>query len=151
MTTSKRYYQDFAVGDAAESSVARTVSESDVYSMAGLTGSYNPLHTDKEYMKETEFERPIVQNTLLITLMEGLSKRIPEWDPDIVAAYGREGYRFVNPVFVDDTVHLEAEVVDKREKEGGRGIVSFKHDLYNQDDSLVATGEYLLLLEATPE
>lgn len=147
----KRYFQDFAVGDTGRSSVARTVSESEVYTMAGLTGSYNPLHTDKEHMKGTEFDRPLVQNTLTITLMEGLSKRIPGWDPEMVAAYGREGYRFVAPVFVDDTLHLEAEVVDRQPKDDGRGVVTFRHDLYNQDDGLVTTGEYLLLLESSPE
>ena len=141
----KTHFEDFAIGDSGESAVARTVSESDVYEIAGLSGSYNQLHTDAEYMKDTDYGRRLVQNTLLIVLMEGLYKRIPGWDPEVVAAYGRDGLRFINPVFIGDTLDLEMEVVEKEPKEAG-GVVTFEQRLYNQDDELVAVGEYLLLL-----
>lgn len=142
----KQYFEDFEIGDTVESNVARTISESDLYTIAGLSGSYGELHTNKEYMKETEFGRPLVQNTLLIVIMEGLFKRVP-WEPAIIAAYGRDDLRFVNPVFVDDTVNLEMEVVDKQRRDQG-GVITIQQRLFNQEDELVVKGNYLLLVES---
>jgi acyl dehydratase len=140
------YYEDVTVGETAESPCGRTISEVDLYTQAGLSGSYNPLHTDAEYMKGTEYGRPIVQNTLLIAITEGLHRRLG-WDFVTVAAYGRENMRFTAPVFVDDTVHLTAEISDKREKRDDAGVVTITHELYNQDDDLVLVGDYLVLVE----
>lgn len=142
------YFEDVPIGETAEPPMARTISESDVYLQAGLSGSYNPLHTDKEYMKTTEYERPLVQNTLLVTVMEGLTRRLP-WEFATVAAYGRDNVRFTHPVFVDDTVHLTTELTEKRAKNDQHGIVTMNQELYNQDDSLVVVGDYLLLLHRT--
>lgn len=142
----KQYFEDFEVGETVESKVARTISESDLYTIAGLSGSYGELHTNKEYMKETEFGRPLVQNTLLIVIMEGLFKRVP-WEPATIAAYGRDDLRFIGPVFVDDTIHLEMEIVDKQRRDQG-GVITMEQRLFNQDDELVVKGNYLLLVES---
>jgi acyl dehydratase len=143
----KRYYEEFKVGDAAETPMARTISEADVYTQAGLAGSYNPIHTDREHMADTDYGGRIVQNTLLMTIASGLRRRLPSWDPEIIAAYGRENVRFTNPVFIDDTVRLESEVLDKRERDEETGIVTFEENLYKQTDELAFTGETLVLLE----
>lgn len=140
-----QYYEDLSVGDATEPPMARTISESDVYTQAGLSGSYNPIHTDKEYMAESAFGGRLVQNTLLLSIMEGLMRRIP-WDLEIVAAYGRDDVRFTSPVYIDDTVRLEVEVVDKRPRNDRDGIVTLNQKLYDQRDELVLIGKYLLLL-----
>lgn len=144
----KRYYEDFESGDEAESPMGRTISEADVYTQAGLAGSYNPIHTDSEYMAETEYGRRLVQNTLLITVASGLNRRLP-WDPELIAVYGREDIRYPGPVYIGDTVRLESEVVDHRVRDDDTGIVSFEESLRNQDDELVFTGTTLRLLERT--
>lgn len=144
-TMPKRYFEEFEVGDTTESPVARTISESDVYDVAGLSGSYGELHTNKEYMKDTQFGRPLVQNTLLIVIMEGLFKRVP-WDPATIAAYGRDNLRFIEPVFIDDTVDLELEIVEKDRRDSG-GVVTMEQRLFKQTGDLVVKGEYLLLVD----
>ncbi len=143
------YFEEFEVGDSTESKVARTISESDVYEVAGLSGSYGELHTNKEYMKKTEFGQPLVQNTLLIVIMEGLFKRV-KWEPAIIAAYGRDNLRFINPVFIDDTVNLEMEIVDKERRDSG-GVITMEQRLFKQNDDLAVKGEYLLLVESQSE
>lgn len=143
---SKKHFEDYQISDTTESPVARTISESDVYAVAGLSGSYGELHTNKEYMKDTQFGRPLVQNTLLIVIMEGLFKRVP-WQPATIAAYGRDNLRFINPVFIDDTVKLEIEIVDKEAKDQG-GVITMEQRLYNQNGDLTVKGEYLLLVES---
>ena len=141
----KRYYEDFETGDTAETPMGRTISESDVYAQAGLAGSYNPIHTDREYMADTDYGARIVQNTLLMTIASGLRRRLP-WEPAIVAAYGRDNVRFTNPVFIDDTVRLESEILDKRVRDEESGIVTIDEKLYKQTGELVYTGETLILL-----
>lgn len=142
----KRYYEDFEIGDSATSPMGRTISEADVYTQAGLAGSYNPLHTDSEYMADTEYGRRLVQNTLLLTVASGLNRRLP-WDRELVAVYGREDIRYVEPVFIGDTVYLESEVVDKREHDERGGIITFEERVYKADGTLAVSGKTLRLLE----
>lgn len=144
------YFEDFDIGATASSPMARTISETDVYTQAGLAGSYNPLHTDKEYMAESRFGRRLVQNTLLISIMSGLFRRLP-WTPATVAAYGRENMRFIEPVFIDDTIRLDCEVIETRERDDETGVVTFHQELTNQRDETVLVGDYLLLVERRPD
>jgi acyl dehydratase len=146
----KRYYEDFEVGDSTEAPMGRTISESDVYTQAGLAGSYNPLHTDSEHMAESDYGARIVQNTLLMTIASGLRQRLP-WDPETIAAYGRDDVRFTEPVFIDDTVRLECEILDKRDRDGESGVLVLEERLYNGSDDLVYTGETLLLVARRPD
>ena len=141
----KQYYDDFDVGDSAESPMGRTISEADVYTQAGLSGSYNPLHTDREYMAASEFDGRLVQNTLLISVMEGLKRRL-SWKPKTIAAYGRDNVRFTSPVYIGDTVSLESEVTNKQLRDDDSGIVTFTETLTDQDGETVVVGDYLLLL-----
>lgn len=140
------YFEDVDVGDTAATETGRTISEADVYTQAGLSGSYNRLHVDEEYMRTTEYGERLVQNTLLITVMEGLNRRLG-WDWNTIAAYGRENLRFTAPVFIHDTVRLEGEITDKRERSDDAGVVTITHELFNQDDDVVLVGDYLLLIE----
>ncbi|MFB6310173.1 MAG: MaoC family dehydratase [Salinirussus sp.] len=140
------YFEDVDVGDTAATETGRTISEADVYMQAGLSGSYNRLHVDEEYMQTTDYGGRIVQNTLLITVMEGLNRRLG-WDWNTLAAYGRENIRFTAPVYIGDTVTLTGEISDKREKSDESGVVTISHELSNQDDEVVLVGDYLLLIK----
>ena len=146
----KRYYEEFEVGDSTEAPMGRTISESDVYTQAGLAGSYNPLHTDSEYMADSDYGARIVQNTLLMTIASGLRQRLP-WDPETIAAYGRDSVRFTEPVFIDDTVRLECEILEKRDRNEENGVLALEEHLYNDADDLVYTGETLLLVARRPD
>lgn len=59
-------YEDFTIDDTASSAIARTISESEVYTQAGLEGNYSRIHTDAEYMADTKYGQRLVQNTLLM-------------------------------------------------------------------------------------
>lgn len=123
----------------------RTVSESDVYRYAGLEGHYGELHTNKEKMKDSEYGGRIAHGVLLVVLTNGFMTKLP-FHHDVVALYGLDTVRFVNPVFIDDTVHLEAEVVDKETKGEDRGIVTYDCELRNQDGSVVMALRWLYMV-----
>jgi acyl dehydratase len=52
-------FEEFDLG-ATYKSQARTITESDVMAFAGLSGDFNPLHTDSEFAKTTPFGERIV-------------------------------------------------------------------------------------------
>lgn len=143
------YFEDVELGDEDESPMGRTISEADVYTQAGLNGSYNPIHTDRERMQRSAYGGRIVQHQLLLSVMTGLGIRM-KWNLATIAAYGRDAMRFTAPVFIGDTVRLKRTVVETRERDSESGIVTFEEELVNQEDDLVLTDEYLVLVERRP-
>ena len=69
------YYEDFSVGDAVETP-ARTVTETDVVNFAGLSGDYNPLHTDAAFAAASPFGQRIAHGLLVVAFVSGLLARL---------------------------------------------------------------------------
>ena len=136
-------YQEVEIGMTAESPHGRTISEADVYTFP--VGTYNPVHTDEEFIEDSEWDAPIAQNSLLLSVMGALNFTLP-WDIESNVAYGKDNYRFINPVYIGDTVSLESEVIDKRDKNDQYGIVRFKVELYKSEGEIAVSGENLNLV-----
>lgn len=98
--------------------VSKTVSESDVYLFAGLTGDLSPNHVDEEYMKKTRYGRRIAHGALAIGLMSTASTKILEGVPGTVVSYGYDRVRFPAPCFLGDTVTVTYEIVERDEAAG---------------------------------
>ena len=98
--------------------VAKTVSESDVYLFAGLTGDLSPNHVDEEYMKKTRYGRRIAHGALCVGLMSNASTKILEGVPGAVVSYGYDRVRFPAPCFLGDTVTVTYEIVERDEAAG---------------------------------
>lgn len=124
------------VGDIA--SFEKTISESDVYMFAGITGDLNPAHTNHEAMKNTKFGGRIVHGMLLGGLISAvLGMQLP--GPGTI--YLSQQLNFKAPVKMGDTVKAVVEVVEKLEK----GRVRIKTSCYNQDGVIVLDGEALVI------
>ncbi len=139
----KRYFEEFEVGDAT-TTIGRTVSESEVYRYAGLAGSYSELHTNQAAMEETPYGERLVQGPLTLTYLYGFTT-MWEWDPEVRALYGIDGVRFVEPVFIDDTVHLEAEVTGTDPRDDA-GVVTFDCQLCKEDGTVATVCDWSLLV-----
>ena len=96
-------------------SVRKTLSESDVYLFAGITGDLSPNHVDEEYMKKTRYRRRIAHGALAIGLMSNASTRILEGLPGTIVSYGYDKVRFPAPLFIGDTVTVTYEIVERDE------------------------------------
>lgn len=70
-----------------------------------------------------------------------------------VANLGMEKVRFPAPVFHGDTVRVRTTVVGLRPSKSrpGQGIVTFLHEMFKQDGTLVASCERAALMKAKPE
>jgi acyl dehydratase len=129
------YFEDYEVGMELETS-GRTVTEADIVNFAGLTGDWNPLHTDEEFAKKGIFGRRIAHGTLIFSIMVGLLVRLGHVERTIVAFYGIDKLRFTNPVFIGDTIKAYSRVTELEDK-GDFGIVTAEARVEKQTGEIV--------------
>ncbi len=140
-----RYYDEHEVGMKWVTR-ARTVTEADLVSFAGLSGDYFPLHVDRHYAEKTQFGQRIAHGFLVMSIATGMVPARPE---TVVALYGVDRLRFFKPTFIGDTLHIEMEVVDMKDK-GKTGVVWYNLQIVNQKGEAVASCSYSLLLHKRP-
>jgi acyl dehydratase len=98
---------------------AKTISESDIYLFAGITGDFSPNHVNAEYMKTTPYGSIIAHGVLVVGLMSTCSTRVLEYTMSRrpAVSYGYDRIRFVKPVHVGDTVTVTYEIVTADEQD----------------------------------
>jgi len=89
---------------------AKTVSESDVYLYAGITGDFSPNHIDHEYMKAGRYGERIAHGTLLMGFMSTASARMRIGR---TVSLGYDKVRFVGPVRFGDTITTSYTITGK--------------------------------------
>jgi 3-hydroxybutyryl-CoA dehydratase len=139
LETLNNYFDDLSVGDRFATR-ARTVTETDLVVYSGLSGDYHPLHTDEIYASNTQFGGRIAHGALTLTLATGLEFSLigSTGESRILAFYGMDRVRFLKPVFIGDTIHLEGKVTALDEKDEARGVVTMHEEIKNQDGETVA-------------
>jgi acyl-CoA dehydrogenase len=135
--------------EQSERSPARTVTEADIVAFAGLSGDYNPLHTDAEFAATTAFGRPIAHGLLVAAIASGLFTRTDlsrRLQSGLIAMLGID-CRFHAPVFAGDTVAVTATISELRPtKREDRGVAVITRELHNQRAELVQTAVTPLLI-----
>jgi 3-hydroxybutyryl-CoA dehydratase len=131
-----RHFEDFQVGDKIVTR-GRTITEADIVMFAGLTGDWHPLHTDVEYARQGPFQERIAHGFLILSVASGL---LPLSEIAIIAFYGIDKLRFITPVRLLDTIHVEFEVVEKQEKGERGGVITFQQTIKNQRGEDVSVG-----------
>jgi 3-hydroxybutyryl-CoA dehydratase len=135
--------QELRIGERAE--FTKTISESDVYLYAGLTGDLNPAHIDEEYAKKTFFKTRIVHGMLLGGLISGvLGNKLP--GPGTI--YLSQHLDFLAPVRIGDTITASIEVSEIMETEKRARL---KTICVNQDGLKVLDGEALVSPPKAPK
>lgn len=134
--TQMRYFEDFQVGDKIVTR-GRTITEADIVMFSAVSGDWHPLHTDVEYARRGPFKERVAHGFLVLSIASGL---LPLSEIAIMAFYGIEKLRFVAPVKLLDTIHVEFEVVEKREKDEHGGVVTFQQTVRNQREEEVVVG-----------
>lgn len=130
-------YDELEVGMSA--SFTKTISETDVYLFAGISGDFNPMHLNEEFAKMTPFGTRIAHGALPQSLiapvlgmkLPGLGTVIPEIT-----------VRFRKPTYFGDTITATGEVVERLEK---KKWVRMALRWTNQAGDLVAEGDCLAI------
>ena len=134
--------EQLQVGDTAQFS--KTVSESDIYLFAGVTGDLNPAHINEDYAKNTYFGTRIAHGMLTASF---ISTVIGTMLPGPGTIYMRQEVNFLAPVKIGDTVNAIVEVL---EIEADKKRVRLKTYCVNQDNTTVVDGEALVSPPRTP-
>jgi acyl dehydratase len=131
-------------------SPARTITESDVMRFAGLSGDYNPLHTDAEFAKGTMFGERIAHGLLGLSVASGLASRLGFAEGTAEAFTGLE-WKFRGPIKFGDTIRVRMEVRRKKAmRRLGGGFVVFDVTILNQRDETVQKGSWTILIKGAP-
>jgi acyl dehydratase len=119
----------------------RTVTEADIVNFAGVTGDFNPLHMDEEWVKaNTNFPGRIAHGLLVHSIGEGL--RCRGLDDLKILAFLETQRRMLLPVLPGDRIQQNYKVTSKRpsSKDPSRGIVEFEVTITNQRGETVQSG-----------
>ncbi len=145
------YFEEFSVGQTFDHPIRRTITEADNVLLTTLSHNPAALHLDAEYMKNTEFGRPLVNSCLTLSMMVGISVNDTTYGTT-VANLGFDKVRFPAPLFCGDTIRIQTEVLEVRDSRSrpDNGIVVLAHRAFNQRDVLVGECTRTVLMLRKP-
>ena len=144
--TTGLFFEEFEIG-AKYKSQGRTVAESDVNTFAGLSGDFNPLHTDAEFAQTTVFGERIAHGMLTVIISTGMSNWTGIFAGTTIALM-EQNIKYTGAVKFGDTVHLEMEVTEKKEtSKPDRGIIKIVAKMLNQNDAVVVDMLWTLMMK----
>ena len=128
---------DIEVGQVAERELV--VTPEIVRAYAEITGDYNPLHFDEDFVAGTRFERLMAQGGIATGLLHAL---VAMDMPGPGSVFLRQRWSFPRPVYIGDTIRARAEVTAARPR---RSMVELAIEVTNQNGETVLEGEATVL------
>jgi 3-hydroxybutyryl-CoA dehydratase len=143
------YFEDITVGMKMRTR-ARTITETDIVNFAALTGDFNPMHTDAEYMKNHMLKQRVAHGMLTLSYAVGQIYQLGFLERTTLAFRGLE-MKFSLPVFIGDTIYAALTVIETKEmKRLGGGNIVAEIKIVNQEDKTVQSGTLTLLMASKP-
>lgn len=145
-----RYLEEFTVGDVIETA-GRTVTEADIVLFAGLSGDYNPLHTNEEWAKNTPMGSRIAHGILVAAIASGLRMQSRMTEGTAIALLEIKE-TFLAPTKAGDTIYCRITVEDVKPSKSktDRGIVNYACDVINQKGDTVIHQDIVVMVRRTP-
>jgi acyl dehydratase len=146
-----KFFDEWVIGERMEHEIRRTVTETDNLLFSVMTHNPQPLHIDVEAAKASEFGQILVNGTFTFSLMVGLSVGDTTLGV-LVANLGYDRLVMPKPVFLGDTLRATSEVIGLKESKSrpGAGIVTFRHEMWNQRGECVCACERSALVKRVP-
>lgn len=144
------YFEEYTLGQKMITR-GRTITEADIVAFGTLTGDFNPMHMDAEYMKDHLFGQRIAHGMLALSYAVGQAYQLGFMEKTVLAFRSLE-MKFSQPVFIGDTLRVEITVADLKpaEKLGG-GMVTINVRILNQNDTAVQKGTWQTLVMSRPK
>jgi 3-hydroxybutyryl-CoA dehydratase len=139
-------FDQLSLGDTFLST-GRTITEADIVAFAGLSGDYNPLHTDAQWVAEnTPFQGRIAHGLLVLAISSGL--RTPGLDQLEILAFLDVRRAMKAPTYPGDTLRVHNTVAALRpsSSQQGSGVVTMSIEVTNQRGEVVQVGEDIYLV-----
>lgn len=139
------YLEDLYVGQSWVTP-ARTITDADLVNFAGLSGDFNPLHTDEEFARRTQFGGRIFHGPGVFSVAIGLESRLGIKEGTAIAFLGMS-WSLRHPVRIGDTIRVEQRVAAVRPSRSkpDRGVVTFDVDVVNQTDEICHDGQWFVM------
>jgi acyl dehydratase len=138
------YFSEFEVGQEF-TTVRRTITETDVVMFAGLSGDFNPLHTDAVFAEKTPFGQRIAHGMLITSISTGLAQTLGIFEETTIALM-QQTFKYTAPTFFGDTINLKMTVkATNASSKGGKGVVTFDSEVIKQDGTVVNKGEWVVM------
>jgi 2-methylfumaryl-CoA hydratase len=132
------FFEDYAVGQHFVHATPRTITAGDVSLYQALTGSRNPLHCSAPFAQALGFEECPVDDLLVFHIAFG--KTVPDISYNAVANLGYADCRFLQPVYMGDTIRAETTVVGLKGNSSGKtGVIYVRSNAINQREEIVLT------------
>lgn len=149
----RRYFDELQVGESLLTH-RRTVTEADIVNFGCLSGDHFYMHFDELAARDSQFGKRIAHGYFVLSAAAGLFVS-PAPGP-VLANYGLDTLRFINPVGIGDT--LQARLTCKRKIDQGKksakgepqGVVAWDVEVTNQNGELVASYDILTLVLKRP-
>jgi len=145
------WFEDLPEGRVIDAEWGRTVTEADNVLFCSMTMNVQRLHLDAAFAAGTEFGRPLVNSLFTLGLMVGMSVHNLTQGTTI-ANLGMTDVVFPAPVFAGDTLSVRTTVVAARPSRSRpeAGIVTFRHEAFNQHGAMVARCDRQALMRRRP-
>lgn len=141
-----KVFSDFDVGEEY-SYTGRTVTHADIRMWIGATDGTHPNHVNREYCEDHPvFDDIVAPGLLTLSIADGFAAREVAMQAAYALNYGHESVRYLEPVYVGDTISGELELVAKDELNSTWGIVTLDVEMSNQNDEVVLTERQQLLI-----
>jgi 3-hydroxybutyryl-CoA dehydratase len=125
-------YENLTIGQKA--SFSKTISETDIYLFAGISGDFNAMHLNEEYSKTTPFKTRIAHGFIPVSLCAPVvGMKLPGSGTIVIDHY----VRYLRPTFIGDTITATAEVIEKMPE---KKRVKLRLTLVNQNGDTVSDG-----------
>jgi acyl dehydratase len=145
------YFEEFQPGQKV-TTAGRTVTESDIVTFAGLSGDFNQIHCDSEFAKTSPFKQRVAHGLLGLSIASGLVVQTGVMEGTILAFREINEWKFIQPVTIGDTIHVEIEVLETKElRRIGGGSIVLSLDVINQNKQSVMKGAWTALIMSRPK
>ena len=131
------YLEDFEAGQIIKHQLSKTIFESDNNLFSLLTMNHHPLHTNKDFAEKSQHHQILVVGTLVFSIVVGMT--VPDISGKAIANLEYEKVEHLAPVFINDTLYAESEILQVRESRSkpDRGIIYVETTAFNQDNIAV--------------
>jgi len=146
----RRIFDDLQIGETLITH-RRTLTEADIVNFGCVSGDHFYAHFDEVAAKDSFFGKRVAHGYLLISAAAGMFVD-PAQGP-VIANYGLENLRFVEPVAIGDTIQARLTCKQKIKKDKrpdevkATGVVEWDIEITNQRDEPVAVYSILTLVE----
>jgi 3-hydroxybutyryl-CoA dehydratase len=124
---------NYKIGESQE--VSKTISETDVYLFAGISGDFNPVHMNKVEAGRSLFGKQIAHGILVGGLFSNvIGMKLP--GPGTI--YMEQDMKFLKPVYIGDTVSARVEIVEVLNQE--KNVLRLSTQIKNQNGDIVIDG-----------